>query len=593
MLGLLLSSIALASLSSATTTCKCLYNDSCFPTSAEWDAFSKNLSQPVIQNMLPMDAVCFPDSPSFDASMCAEVTANVVNPPFLTNQINALGFVNLEALVVNGSVQYCPRPYSPGEKTCDQGRIPKFAVNATTVEDVQKTLQYATDHNLKLVVRNTGHELMGRSGGSNSLELFMHNFKSIEFKQDFVPEGAPAGTASEYAVTLGSAVQWFEIYAAADAQNRLVPGGFSPDGTVGAAAGWLLGGGHSVLSPYYGLGVDNVLEFTAVLPNSTFVTLNKYKNPDLFWAFRGGGGPSFGIVLSATYRTHENPPITAVFYVASANDTDAYTQLLTTWMEQHNAIADAGWAGVWPFLDNTFYLTFFTPGNPPTNPAANATMEHWFSSSKAIPGVNVSLAMSKVYPSFQHWNLDNLVNSQNGYGFNWTAGGANTTATSSWLMPRNLTSAGNAAQMGRVFANLSVAVPYMVGGGAVAAVDADETAVTPAWRTSVSDMTVLPGFVTGGEGALTVDVLDAMYQSAYDQIQPLRELAPPGLGGGQYLNEPDMLEQNWQAAYWGEGHYARLLAIKREVDPRDLLLVRRGVNSEEWDDEVLCKTTGS
>ncbi|EPQ55138.1 FAD-binding domain-containing protein [Gloeophyllum trabeum ATCC 11539] len=590
MLGSFLTTLALASLVSSRTTCKCTYDQPCFPSKQQWDSFSKQLSQPVIQDQLPLDAVCFPNSPAYNEARCAEVTAHVVDPPFLTSQPNCLGFVNLEALVVNGSVQYCPRPYYPGETTCDQGRIPKYVVNATTTQDIKKTLQFATQHNLRLVIRNTGHELLGRSGGSQALELSLHNFKSIEFKDSFVPEGAPRGTQGQGAVTIGSSVQWFEVYAAANARNVFVPGGFSPDGTVGAAAGWVLGGGHSVLSPFYGLGVDNVLQFTAITPTGQSVTLNKYKNPDLFWAFRGGGGPSFGIVTSTTYKTHPNPPITAVFYVATAATKDAYTTLLTTWMSMHNQIADAGWSGVWPFLANTFYLTFFSPGDPPTNPAANATMEAFFAASRNISGVNVTLAMTKVYPNFQQWNLDNLVNSQNGYGFNWTAGSANTTATSSWLMPRNLTSPENAKLLGGIFANLSVAVPYMVAGGEVAKVDPDETAVTPAWRTAVSDMTVLPGFVTGGEDALTVDALNKMYQSAYDQIQPLRELAPPPLGG-QYLNEPDMLEQNWQAAYWGDAHYARLLKIKKQVDPHDLLLVKKGVNSEGWDDELLCKTT--
>ncbi|TFK51006.1 FAD-binding domain-containing protein [Heliocybe sulcata] len=591
MLRSVLTTLALASLvSSSSTKCKCTYSQSCFPSTAQWNAFGKTLSQPVIQGQLPMNAVCFPDSPVYNEAQCAVVTAHVVDPPFITEQTNALGFVNLEALVVNGSVQYCPRPYSPGETVCDQGRIPKYAVNATSLSDIQKTLAYARLHNLRLVVRNTGHELIGRSGGSQSLELFMHNFKDMTFYDNFVPAGAPHGTQGQSAVTLGAGVQWFEIYAAADARGKFVPGGFSPDGTVGAAGGWLLGGGHSVMSPFYGLGVDNVIQFTAVLPSGQYVTLNQYENPDLFWAFRGGGGPSFGIVVSATYKTHPNPPITAVFYVAEANSQDSYSALLTTWMSMHNQIADAGWSGVWPFLDNSFYLTFFTPGSPPYNAAANSTMEDFFSASRNISGVNVTLAMSKVYPSFQAWNLDNLVNSQYGYGFNWTAGSANTTASSSWLMPRNLTAPGNAKLLGGIFANMSVAVPYMVGGGEVAKVGVDETAVTPAWRTAVSDMTVLPGFVTGGAAGLTVDTLNAMYESAFNQIQPLRELAPPPLGG-QYLNEPDMLEVNWQAAYWGDAHYARLLGIKKQIDPSDLLLVKKGVNSEGWDDELLCKTS--
>jgi len=123
----------------------------------------------------------------------------------------------------------------------------------------------------------------------------------------------------------------------------------------------------------------------------------------------------------------------------------------------------------------------------------------------------------------------------------------------------------------------------MVAGGAVSQTDPDSVAVTPAWRTAVSDMTVIP---TVGVNA-SVDIR-AIQQLGYDQIQPFRELAPPP-AGGQYLNEPDILESGWQEAYWGR-HYPRLLAIKKAIDPLDLLVVSKGVNSEGWDDEVTCKT---
>jgi hypothetical protein len=49
-------------------------------------------------------------------------------------------------------------------------------------------------------------------------------------------------------------VQWHEAYDAAHANSRVVVGGLSARGSVGAAGGWLLGGGHSALSPAYGLG---------------------------------------------------------------------------------------------------------------------------------------------------------------------------------------------------------------------------------------------------------------------------------------------------------------------------------------------------
>jgi hypothetical protein len=54
--------------------------------------------------------------------------------------------------------------------------------------------------------------------------------------------------------TFGAGVQWFEAYQAAQQHNRVIVGGVGARGSVGAAGGWLQGGGHSVLSPNYGLG---------------------------------------------------------------------------------------------------------------------------------------------------------------------------------------------------------------------------------------------------------------------------------------------------------------------------------------------------
>ncbi|KAJ7170771.1 hypothetical protein C8R43DRAFT_1059439 [Mycena crocata] len=571
--------------SSAVSTCKCLPNSPCFPKGPQLAAFSASLSHPLITGQRPPASVCYTNDSDFDVSACAIIQANDGNAAFLATRINAVQYTNFQAVINSTAIEECSYDVQPGA-TCQQGRVPPYAVNATSVSDIQNTLLFASKYNLRLVVRNTGHELMGRSFGVGALELFTHNFGDIKFTDNFIPVGAPKSATGEHAVTIGAGVQWGTVYALADQHNRLVPGGFSPGGTVGAAGGWLLGGGHSVLSPFYGLGVDNVLQFSVVLPNASFIIANKYRNKDIFWALRGGGGPSFGVVVSATVRTQPNIPITAVFYSASANSSSSYNKLLELWMKHHNTIADAGWTGVWPFIEETLYLTFFTQGVPPTRDSANATMENFFAASRNISGVNVSLAMSHPYRSFEAWNQDNLVNSTNGFGFNFSAlaPGAPRVVASSWLMPRNLTTPENAKMLADVFVNLTVAVPYMVAGGAVADMNADETAVTPAWRTAISDMTILPSFTASPD----VDIRE-IQQSAFDEMQALRTLAPPP-SGGQYLNEPDILEKEWQAAYWGS-HYPRLLAIKKKLDPLDLLIVRKGVNSEQWDDELLCKTT--
>ena len=57
------------------------------------------------------------------------------------------------------------------------------------------------------------------------------------------------------AFTFGAGVQWFEAYEAAREHDRAIVGAASR--SVGAAGGWLAGGGHSAIAPNYGLGTSN------------------------------------------------------------------------------------------------------------------------------------------------------------------------------------------------------------------------------------------------------------------------------------------------------------------------------------------------
>ena len=57
------------------------------------------------------------------------------------------------------------------------------------------------------------------------------------------------------AVTLGAGVQWHEAYDSANQQGRFIVGGLSSGASVGAAGGWVMGGGHSAFSPKFGLGI--------------------------------------------------------------------------------------------------------------------------------------------------------------------------------------------------------------------------------------------------------------------------------------------------------------------------------------------------
>jgi hypothetical protein len=83
----------------------------------------------------------------------------------------------------------------------------------------------------------------------------------------------------------------------------------------------------------YGLGADQFLEFKVVTPDGKLQVANKVVNSDLFWALRGGGGSTFGVVVEATLKAHPDIPITIVSWELNVTDPksegvwDAYTEL--------------------------------------------------------------------------------------------------------------------------------------------------------------------------------------------------------------------------------------------------------------------------
>ena len=72
-------------------------------------------------------------------------------------------------------------------------------------------------------------------------------------------------------------------------------------------AGLTLGGGFGWQSRKRGLTIDNLVGVDVVLASGELVQANAERNPDLFWALRGGGG-NFGIVTSFEYRLHPLGP---------------------------------------------------------------------------------------------------------------------------------------------------------------------------------------------------------------------------------------------------------------------------------------------
>ncbi|KAJ6521114.1 hypothetical protein B0H19DRAFT_974116 [Mycena capillaripes] len=201
--------------------------------------------------------------------------------------------------------------------TCGQGDVPIYSVDAQTAVDVQvrasalskrlvisppilsqAAVKFTTVHNLSVAVKSSGHDYLGRSTAPNSLLIRTANFKNTAFTDAFFLGGQNMGSA----VIVGSGVHMQDLYAQAKAQGKIAVGGSAA--TVSAAGGYLQGGGHSALSPLYGLAADNVLEFNVVLASGDLVQVNSVSNTDraLLRSARGGAG-SWGVIVNATIRT--------------------------------------------------------------------------------------------------------------------------------------------------------------------------------------------------------------------------------------------------------------------------------------------------
>lgn len=73
-------------------------------------------------------------------------------------------------------------------------------------------------------------------------------------------------------------------------------------GSVAIGGGWSQSGGHAGLSSYFGLGSDQILEYKVVTADGKLLVANEIVNPDLFWALRGGGGGTWGVVVETTLK---------------------------------------------------------------------------------------------------------------------------------------------------------------------------------------------------------------------------------------------------------------------------------------------------
>ncbi|KAI6144934.1 hypothetical protein BKA82DRAFT_4168424 [Pisolithus tinctorius] len=548
--------------------CLCTYENPCWPTPDQFAELESQVSQPLIYPV-PTASACYPaNDPSGN---CTQVMERWTDGNWRSSIPGSMAEPNFESFVFkNGTISACYLNTSLGAP-CEQGSVPVIGVDARTPQDIQAAVNFALRYSLKLVVKNTGHDYLGRSTGRGAFVVWTHKMKNITYDAEFAPEGAPANETYQ-AMTVGSGVQWHEAYDVANQNGRMMVGAQDPDGSVGAGGGWFQGGGHSSLSPSYGLGVDNVVQLTVVTSTGAHLTVNNYQYSDLFWALRGGGGGTYGIVTSVTYRTYQQLPVVLYFMQANVTNTTVMKELIGGMLRLQPNLTDDGWSGYGFFVNTSATFIGMNPGI--STAAANASTQpltdYWLSLESKGISLEVEISPFDTWYAWHTW-FQQL--------FSTTGEDGTNMMVTSRLLSRDILT-NQYADVAEILSDCQGEV-NMVAGGKVAQISPDSAGLNPAWRNAIVE-TVCGVF--WAEGA-TAEEISGQIDQLKVWIKDMYALTPQA---GAYFNEASLFEIDWQYTFFGS-HYGKLKEIKDKYDPYRLFVVAEGVGSEEWNEELTCR----
>ncbi len=479
-----------------------------------------------------------------------------------------------------------------------------YAVAATGTGDVVAAVNFARTRNLRLVVKGGGHSYQGTSNCADSLLVWTRHMNSITVHDDFVPAGC-AAAAPKHAVSVDAGAIWMQVYdAVTTLQGRYVQGGGCT--TVGVA-GLVQSGGFGSFSKRYGTAAASLLEAEVVTADGRALIANACTNPDLYWAIKGGGGGSFGVVTRLTLETHELPALFgAVNATIRASSDAAFRKLIGNmmtfcrdgllnphWGEQITLKADrvlaihmvsqgidrAAGEGIWKsFFDAVANapedFSFIAKPSIVDFPARGFWNPEFL---KRIPGVTKADGRPGAAAGNFFWAGDAGQCGQVLHGYD-----------SVWLpaallddeqLPAFADALHAAAQQWEVSLHLNKGLA----GAPPAALDAaKDTATNPAVLNAFAlaiigaeEPPAYPG-VMGHEPRVAEARADAA--GIHRAMAELRKVVA---NFACYVSESNFFEPQWRSAFWGS-NYHRLQKVKSRYDPDGLFFVHHGVGSEAW-----------
>ncbi|KAF4909658.1 FAD-linked oxidoreductase ZEB1 [Colletotrichum fructicola] len=545
-----------------------------------WAALNESLGGRLLQPAAP-GAVCHPGEPSYDAGRCAAAQAGW----------SRFDFHKADPVSVmwdNWSNDTC---LPDAAYLCRADGYSAFVVNATTPEHVKFGVDFAREKNVRLIVKSTGHDYLGRSFAPGSLSIWVHHMQDVQYHGAGFQLAGSDITIEGNALTVGGGTELYNAQKALAEHGQAIVGGGC--GTVGVG-GFTPGGGHSLLGPRYGMAADNVLQMEIVSPKGEIMTINEAQNTDLFWAMRGGGPGTFGVITSITFLTHPSPAITHTFWAIRTEPDAPYLPALTAYvLSQMPALERAGMSMYCTssrvLMDNPFPVQSLPAqiagmmGVALLQDQSNseAMQELWQPINATIAArwpEAMFVLQTEQFASWFDW-FDKYRDARPvGYHLIFASRLLDEAA-----LTEDVDALAAAVEMATEMVGRMTA--FLVSGRGVheAVPRGGGNAVHPAWRRAYIHAMATAQFPAMNATAKreAIELVDAAAEG-------LRELAPEM---GSYINEGSVYEKDWQQAYWG-ANYDRLLSIKKTVDPDDVFWCEPCVGNEGWevvDEGRLCR----
>jgi len=386
--------------------------------------------------------------------------------------------------------------------------------------------------------------------------------------------------------------------------GRYVQGGGCT--TVGVM-GFLGGGGFGSFSKMFGLAAASLLEAEVVTADGQTRVANACTNPDLFWALKGGGGGTFGVVTKVTLATHDLPEFAGGAECVVRAKSDAAMRRLVDWFLRFAAktLINPSWGESAKIDKDTLEIGMVSMG---------LTHEQTLAAWKPLQDF---VAAS---PSDYEWVKElsgGATKARNWWDVEWRAkytpdamvtdprpGAPKTNvwwkgdgpqatlfvyAYESMWLPAALLKDDSIGRLGDALfaASRQFEVQLHFNKGLAGAPQdriaaARETAMNPAVLDAFALAIIASGKplsspnLPGHEPPMTTARDDAKRIAA--AADALRAVAP---NAGSYSNETSYFEKSFQQSFWGP-NYPRLAEIKKKYDPEGLFFVHNGVGSEGW-----------